>query len=191
MVLSFPLSNGVSNGFIKYLVNSKKSQTHAKSTASGQYYEKYPPSNIANGKKFYTEKNSSFGQWILIELKRNKMRFEGYSIVGNVQYEAPSNWRIEVSPDSEYWSVADEQNNQNTFNPGSIYQTNAFNNVRFIKFIQTGLSGVPPSTRNYSYIHRFDIFGTVYYIDNYYCTKPLSCSSSPFAFLCAVSFLLS
>ena len=83
MVLDFPISNGVFNGVLKYL--SKTNQKHRiEIKSSGKYGPTYYNAdhllNIENP-LFYTEKNSSSGQWIKFWFKNDfVLDIEGYSL---------------------------------------------------------------------------------------------------------------
>jgi hypothetical protein len=114
-----------------------------------------------NGQSFYTEQNNAFGQWILFNFTKNRIDFNGYSILNTWATEQPSNWRIEVS-DGKNWHVADTKSNEATYIPGKTFQTSTFHNVNLIKFVQTGPSG-GGGNYNYVYISGIDFYGVLYF----------------------------
>ena len=158
MSFDFPVSRGISNGIIKFLMNTSFASL-VTVTSRGQLYPERPPSLLLKNDFFYTEQNDNSGQWVLFDFNTNRIDFNGYSIMSNDSYESPCNWRIDVSNNNITWQNADTKNGENTYNPGKIYSTPTKKYFRYVKFTQTGLS---VDNRNYVRIDRIDFFGSIY-----------------------------
>ena len=158
MNFEFPVSRGVSNGILKFLMDTSFTSL-VSITSSDQYYADRPPSILLKNSQFYTEKNDASGQWILFDFRSIIIDFNGYSLISNDCSESPSYWRIDVSSNNVTWKNADTKNGQNTCSPGKIYSTTTKKFIRYVKFTQTGLS---VSNKNYVRIDRIDFFGNLY-----------------------------
>ena len=164
MRFSFPTQRGVSNGIIQYLIDNSYT-AEASITSSGKFYSNRPASDLLNNSVFYTEKNNSYGQWVLFDFLSFRIDLIGYSINSYDSYEAPSNWRIDVSGSNISWQSIDTKENENTYNPGKMYQVSPINNVRYFRFTQTGESN---ENCNFVRIDRIDFFGRMNFL---YCFK--------------------
>ena len=147
-MMYFPLSNGVSNGVVNYIKNSKL-QSLIKITSSGQYYDYRPASELAKENIFYTERNSNYGQVILFEFTKHYIDFEGYSLMARQINEYPSYWRIEVSPDGFCWGVTSTKSGENTSGNGKSFSTSLIKGIKYIRMIQTGHGGQASSTNEF------------------------------------------
>ena len=157
----FPISNGVSNGALNYIINHDL-QSLIDITSSGSYYTDRPASDLAKGSVFYTERNNAYGQWIQFRFTKNVFDFQGYSLMANDYREYPFVWKFEVSPDNVYWALASTKTGQNTTKPGQKYATSLFKGIKYIKMTQTGHGGSAQENRNYIQISRIDFFGKLY-----------------------------
>ena len=164
MRLSFPIQRGVSKGIIQYLID-KSFTSEVSVTSSGRYYSQQPASNLLNNVVFFTERNDSYGQWVLFDFLSFRIDLIGYSIKSYNTNEAPSNWRIDVSGSNISWKSIDSKENENTYKPGKIYEVSMINNIRYFRFTQTGKSIVD---RSFVRIDRIDFFGRMNFL---YCFK--------------------
>ena len=159
--MNFPVSNGISNGLVKYIIDNKLQST-MNVTSSGSLKTDRTVDCLLRGVTFYTESSSSYGQWILFKFTKKIFDFRGYSLMSNTYYEQPQSWKFEVSPDSIYWVLASSKSGETTLTPGRLYTTQTFKRVKYIKLTQTGYGG--NLTRSYSYMQivRIDFFGRLY-----------------------------
>ena len=129
MRFSFPTQRGVSKGIIQYLIDNSYT-AEVSVTSSGRYYSYRPASDLLNNSRFYTERNNSYGQWVLFDFLSFRIDLIGYSINAHNFSESPSNWKIEASVSNVRWQSIDSKEDENTYNPGKIYEVSPINNVR-------------------------------------------------------------
>ena len=161
MILKFPTSNGVFNGVIKYLItHGKRSFIGIKSSGKyGSTYKNVDNLIARNPGIFYTERNSNYGQWVMMWLKYNYyVDIEGYSIQGSYHTEWPNHWNFSVSSDGRSWSII-HWSHTATIESGNVYDVKA-KKIKFIKWIITGPNNYG---NNFVNIKGLDVFGRFFY----------------------------
>ena len=179
-MIHFPLSNGFSQGALRYLVNNSLQST-VSLTSSG-FFSGFTPSNVLTYSSYYrSETSSSFGQWIQMEFKEHKLDIEGYSLFYKNTNSCAQNWNFSVSSDGSNWIFIHSKANED-IKIGKTYESSS-QNIRFFRWTQTSSN----YGSNYMRISELDVFGFLFPI-NY--TISASISSMEYFFLskqCSVS----
>ena len=161
MVLEFPTSRGIFNGVIKYL--SKNNQTNQLGIkSSGKFGPTYVNADNLFAEKeprFYTEKNSKYGQWIKIWFRNNfVLDIEGYSMKCVVYTECAKYWTFSVSSDGFKWKTIHRGSSTVSLD-GNIYKAQA----KAIKYIKWTMTGPGNKGRDYVLMGYLDFYGKYYY----------------------------
>ena len=161
-MIHFPLSNGFSQGALRYFVNNSL-QSCISLTSSGYYdnNENYNPNKLLTFSNFYaSEANSNFGQWVQMEFKEHKLDLEGYSMYSTTTADRARNWRFSVSSDGSDWTDIHIKSNED-INGGKVFDASA-SNIRFFRWTQTAANN---GIYNYMVIDQVDVFGNFSHIN--------------------------
>ena len=151
-MIHFPLSNGFSQGALKYLVNNSIQSTV--SMASSGFSSGLPTSNLLTYSSYYrSETSSSFGQWVQMEFKEHKLNIEGYSLYYRSSGSCAQNWNFSVSSDGSNWIFIHSKANED-IKIGKTYESSS-QNIRFFRWTQTSSN----YGSNYMRISELDVFG--------------------------------
>ena len=157
MVLNFPTSNGVFRGLIYYLVKNRRNRLLG-IKSSGKYAANYKDASALLNQSapfYYTEMNSSYGQWVMIWLNNKcSIDIEGYSIKCGYTPEAPNYWNFSVSSDGASWDVL-HSGSTVVSEAGNIFEARA-KTIRYFKWTITGNSA---GGLNYVLIACLDVYG--------------------------------
>ena len=111
---------------------------------------------------FYTSvTNSSFGQWILVELIDRFIDLKAYAMMTKGR-NYPKSWDIQVSMDGNQWNTPHTiRNNDDSYN-GHIFKfTKHIGFIRFFKIINRGLNAEGRLGNNEIYLNNIDLYGNV------------------------------
>ena len=120
----FPISNGPFKGILNHII-TQSGVSNIKLTVSGSAFNRNPY-NVLNyddpSSVWTSNENTSFGQWLQIELTDRYLDLTGYAIESYANY--PTHWDISISFNNLGWIVVDSKRNNfdlNSLVPG-IYE---------------------------------------------------------------------
>ena len=161
-MISFPSTNGISQGALRYLVNNSL-HSSVSLTSSGVISSIFPPTNLLTFQDIYaSESLSSFGQWLKMEFVDYKIDLTNYSVLYHSVIGAKMSWKFSISSNGENWTDIHTKSNLN-IQTGLMFPSEG-NNIRFFKWTCTGPSGDTGQFDRFAF-REIDVYGNLYIIN--------------------------